>query len=588
MFYQILYLYLVPLCTSLYVGRKDKKRITYTAFSFYCSTMILNIFSYVFLKKSMFGLLEYNLNYYVIYCIASIFLNCICYDIWKKICTTQISIFMKSTTFFVVLLTNMIVYFLWLLDNSGRMSFELFYLNITNPVNTTASGFYEKMTMLLCLMLLTSISVVLFIYGSKIFMTFKQKNSVYNLKDGKRGRNISFIFLWVCLLISVWLPYYSFHLEDAYAFFYSKGQFIEENYVNPHLVTIKWPQKKRNLVLVFAESFESSYFSKELGGLVDDNLLPNLTELMDEGVFFSERENAFGGATPMPQSMNTISGMASTLSGVNYKTPVGMNSGDIAGTIPGSVNIGDLLKEQGYSMYYMLGTNLIDYEIGAYYKQHGDTKTVGYDDKIESGELPADYKVWWGFEDRKLYNFAKEDLALLGKKQEPFMYTISTGDIHSPSGYTDPICSSPYPDPMQNAIACTDYLMHDFLRWIMKQPFYDNTTVVVVGDHIGHPDKFNDTITPPSQRRVFNLILNSVTPENYDTEKMRKFWAGDMYPTILSAMGAEIEGNRLGLGANLFSNEPTLLEIHGEEFMRKSLEENSEFYFDFLSKVPAN
>ena len=34
-------------------------------------------------------------------------------------------------------------------------------------------------------------------------------------------------------------------------------------------------------------------------------------------------------------------------------------------------------------------------------------------------------------------------------------------------------------------------------------------------------------------------------------------------PTILSAMGYSIEGDRLGLGTNLFSGEKTLLEKYG-------------------------
>ena len=33
----------------------------------------------------------------------------------------------------------------------------------------------------------------------------------------------------------------------------------------------------------------------------------------------------------------------------------------------------------------------------------------------------------------------------------------------------------------------------------------------------------------------------------------------DMYPTTLAAMSIKIEGNKMGLGTNLFSNEKTLL-----------------------------
>ena len=33
----------------------------------------------------------------------------------------------------------------------------------------------------------------------------------------------------------------------------------------------------------------------------------------------------------------------------------------------------------------------------------------------EKGLIPKDYKVWWGYEDDKLYEFAKEELIRLSK-----------------------------------------------------------------------------------------------------------------------------------------------------------------------------
>ena len=52
----------------------------------------------------------------------------------------------------------------------------------------------------------------------------------------------------------------------------------------------------------------------------------------------------------------------------------------------------------------------------------------------------------------------------------------------------------------------------------------------------------------------------------------------DLYPTTLGALGAKIEGNRLGLGTNLFSNEKTLIEKYGVEYVNKELKKVSRFY----------
>ena len=46
----------------------------------------------------------------------------------------------------------------------------------------------------------------------------------------------------------------------------------------------------------------------------------------------------------------------------------------------------------------------------------------------------------------------------------------------------------------------------------------------------------------------------------------------DMNPTILSAMGYNIEGERLGLGVDLFGNEKTLVEQIGLDSLNKEIE----------------
>lgn len=52
----------------------------------------------------------------------------------------------------------------------------------------------------------------------------------------------------------------------------------------------------------------------------------------------------------------------------------------------------------------------------------------------------------------------------------------------------------------------------------------------------------------------------------------------DYFPTILAAIGAEIEGDRLGLGTNLFSDKSTLAEEYGFEEMFDELNQKSNFY----------
>ena len=51
-----------------------------------------------------------------------------------------------------------------------------------------------------------------------------------------------------------------------------------------------------------------------------------------------------------------------------------------------------------------------------------------------------------------------------------------------------------------------------------------------------------------------------------------------MFPTTLAAIGCEIEGERLGLGTNLFSGKPTLVEEMGIEAFDAEMTKTSDYY----------
>lgn len=53
-----------------------------------------------------------------------------------------------------------------------------------------------------------------------------------------------------------------------------------------------------------------------------------------------------------------------------------------------------------------------------------------------------------------------------------------------------------------------------------------------------------------------------------------------MFPTILSTLGVEIEGDRLGLGTNLYSNKKTIIEEQGIDSVNSSLGYNSDLFND--------
>ncbi|MFQ9446346.1 MAG: hypothetical protein ACLR4A_02350 [Christensenellales bacterium] len=62
----------------------------------------------------------------------------------------------------------------------------------------------------------------------------------------------------------------------------------------------------------------------------------------------------------------------------------------------------------------------------------------------------------------------------------------------------------------------------------------------------------------------------------------RVFTAMDMFPTTLAALGVQIEGDRLGIGTNLFGTRQTLAEELGFETYEQEISRHSSF-FDSLA-----
>lgn len=125
-------------------------------------------------------------------------------------------------------------------------------------------------------------------------------------------------------------------------------------------------------------------------------------------------------------------------------------------------------------------------------------------------------------------------------------------------------------------LSCSSKRVYAFIEWLKTQPFWDNTTVIISGDHLTMDPDFLADIDENYTRTVYNCIINSAV--NPIKQKNRLFATFDLFPTTLSAMGVRIKGDRLGLGTDLFSASQTLTEKYGYENLNAELQKKSEFY----------
>ena len=121
----------------------------------------------------------------------------------------------------------------------------------------------------------------------------------------------------------------------------------------------------------------------------------------------------------------TMAAMVAHTAGIPLKTV--FNQDDVstyeAGTtLPGAYSIGDILKKEEYRQYIMVGSDLTFGGRRNYFKNHGNYTEFDYYTAIEDGIIDEDYYVFWGYEDEKLFDYAKKELKEISKSDEPFNF----------------------------------------------------------------------------------------------------------------------------------------------------------------------
>ena len=361
----------------------------------------------------------------------------------------------------------------------------------------------------------------------------------------------------------------------------TRSSLYEDEYADPADVTVTFPEEKRNLIYIMLESMETTYLSRELGGASQVNLIPELTTLAGEGINFSHNDGV-GGFHATNGASWTIGAIVAQTAGIPLKTPEGIDDwqngyGKEGVFLPGVTSITNILDEAGYHTSFLCGSDANFGGRKTYYLTHGMDEVYDIYTARRDGIVPMDYFVWWGMEDLYLFEYAKQELTEIAQTDEPFAFTMLTVDTHHIGGYQCVYCTDPYAETYEQSIACSSRQVLEFVRWLQQQPFYENTTVVITGDHLSMDNGYMQrNVSDDYQRMVYSCILNSAI--STDNTKNREYCAVDLFPTTLAAMGCTIEGDRLGLGVNLFSDRPTLSEEWGYDRFNSELSKASDYY----------
>ncbi|GAA0247474.1 hypothetical protein GCM10008922_05360 [Faecalicatena contorta] len=487
----------------------------------------------------------------------------------KKILSTIKNFFRGFGTLLAVILsttaTLLCFSIIWMFQTWSNLSMDELMYHLTAPLEGTNESMIQEY--------LNSCAVpaILILFLVVILFTgFRKRKKVYNL--------IMAVCIIVPLLAAGKSVSYAWDNLDVGTYVADQGvysTFIDENYVDPRDTDISFPEQKRNLIYIFLESMETTYADKENGGAFDQNVIPELTALAQENENFAGDSQELNGGYSMPGTTWTMAAMFAQTSGLPLSISIEDNSMDTQDSFFSNVvTLGDVLKQAGYSQTLLIGSDAVFGGRELYFTEHGNFDILDYKYAQRQGWIPEDYRVFWGYEDKRLFQFAKDRLLELADGESPFNLTLLTVDTHFEDGYKCELCPDTFGDDQySNVMACSSRQIADFISWIQQQSFYENTTIVLSGDHPTMDVDFCEDVDEDYTRKVYTAYINPAVEK--EVSDRRNFTTFDNYPTILASMGAEIEGNRLGLGSNLFSAEPTLTERYGIDFVKKELSRKS-------------
>ncbi|MBQ1183692.1 MAG: LTA synthase family protein [Clostridia bacterium] len=468
---------------------------------------------------------------------------------------------------------------LWYTVTYGETGFDSVWFTLTGGMDGVQSGLiisYLLKGLLPTVIFTVATSFIIFFYRKKtvtVSLFKKSKFTVLPIKN-KFKIIVSSVLSGVLLITAAikidLISYIIYQIHSSTVF--------EEYYVDPNTAEIIFPENKRNLIFISVESLETTYSDKSQGGALDYNLIPNATKLAQENISFSNN-SGFGGSKSVAGTTWTAGSMVAHTAGIPLKVPFGTadNTYGKEEFLSGATTLYEVLRDNGYYQAVMMGCDSHFANSNVYYTQHGVNKIYDYyaarDDKL----FPHNYKVWWGYEDKLLYSYAKQELTKIAEGDKPFAFSIKTVDTHHVGGYVCSECEDNYSEQYENVISCADRQLGEFVEWIKAQPFFENTAIVIVGDHTTMDAGYiSRNVDEDYERFVYNCIINaSATAVNV---KNRQFSAMDIFPTTLAAMGCEIKGDRLGLGTNLFSSTPTLLEEMGFKKLDRQMTYKSKYY----------
>lgn len=327
--------------------------------------------------------------------------------------------------------------------------------------------------------------------------------------------------------------------------------FIDAHYVAPDRADLVVPETRRNLVVIYVESLETSYRDRHRFGR---NLLDALDLATHDWLEFDYR--AAGGAGW------TMGAIVASQCGVplrpldwtdalEFSRPVDGNSlGEVAPAfLPRLECLGDVLASAGYRNVFMGGASLAFAGKGKFLQGHGYQEVWGKEQWEQTGHHASGA---WGLYDDELLRQVRTRLEQLQAEGQPFHLTVLTLDTHHPAGFISPTCQRRGVRDFEGIVECTSGLLAEFVNDFKRRGWQHNTDLLIVGDHLAMRNPVHRQLSTIRERALFFRLLTS-TPLAPNRPVLNPY---SVFPTVLVALGFEIPRGQLAMGVSALGDLP--------------------------------
>ncbi|MHC8288099.1 LTA synthase family protein [Pseudomonas sp. XS1P51] len=284
----------------------------------------------------------------------------------------------------------------------------------------------------------------------------------------------------------------------------------------------------KNVVVILMESF-AGHSVGALGR--PGGVTPYFDKLSKEGLLF---DRFFSNGTHTHQGMFATMACFPNLPGFEYLMQTPEGSHKLSG-------LPQLLSTRDYDDVYVYNGDFAWDNQSGFFSNQGMTNFIGRNDFVN----PVFSDPTWGVSDQDMFNRGLEELkARDGKDKKPFYALLQTLSNHTPYALPTPLPVERVTDRGSlnehlTAMRYSDWALGQFFEKARKEPYFNETLFVVVGDH-GFGNEQQITEMDLGRFNVPMLLIGPGVQEKFGQVDHTVGTQIDIVPTIMGRIGGDV------------------------------------------------